>query len=378
MRLNLYPKNGKASARDAMRDKPAPPSMLSAHSISSAPNRAKKPRRAARWLKRLSLFAALFGALFAQNAWADCNISNGNINLGSQSSFSLANSGARSSGFAGISCSQILAVLTENYIGVRLEQAEPVLRRDGTGEAIPYILSWEENGSAITTGQRLDGMSSVFLSILGSQSGQINFYARTSPTAGLRAGTYRTSVDIYWYWSVCTVGIAVCPAYNNSTGLTRGGLLGLGAINNYGSGDRVRLDIVLNVTRDCALTVPNVQFGQAALPAQFPTRTLTINARCTAGETYKVGIDNGQNASGTTRRMISGSNYLAYDLWKGVSGNERWGNNSAEWRLSSQADDNPTLNGIVSQGFRFRAQVRPDQITPKGIYRDTVTVNVFF
>jgi spore coat protein U-like protein len=328
----------------------------------------------ARWIKQVALLMALLGCGLAPQAWAACNVSNSNISLGSKTGFELDNSGTNSSGTLSIRCSTFLSLFGQNYVGIQVNQPDNLLRRVGGTETIPFILSWTANGDQIPNGVRNNSLSTTFLALLSNQSGSVPIYARTANKAGLKAGTYHANVTLTWYYSVCNLAALVCLAYENSPGLTR--VNELGAINEYGSGVTATMTVELVVTPDCALTVPTVNFGQAALPSQFPDRLLTINARCTAGHAYTIGIDNGQNPAGSVRRMKSGSNYLAYDLWKGQSGTERWGTGSGNWRLSSEADDNPALNGIQSQGFRFRAQVRPDQAVRSGLYQDMLTVSL--
>ncbi len=75
----------------------------------------------------------------------------------------------------------------------------------------------------------------------------------------------------------------------------------------------------MTVDNDCTITAPNISFGSASVISSFATVTgQTINLACTKGSAYTVGLDDGQHAVGVggRRRMISGSNYLAYDLLK--------------------------------------------------------------
>lgn len=326
-----------------------------------------------RWLLGV---AALMGCFAAEPAFANCNVTNSNISLGSKTGFQLDSSGTSAFGSAGISCTSTLNVLGSSMIGLKVDQPDNLLHRVGGGGSIPFVLSWTENGPQIANGVPILDRSTILIGLLFTQNGQTNLYARTATAPGTPAGTYRATVTLRWYWSICLLAGVACS--NSTTDLRRASILGIeiGDVINIGTGVPRTLTVELVVTPDCSLTVPTVNFGQAALPSQFPVRTHTINARCTAGHAYTVGIDNGQNPESSVRRMKSGSNYLAYDLWKGEAGTERWGTGSGNWRLSSEADDNPALDGIQSQGFRFRAQVRPDQAVPKGVYQDMLTVRI--
>lgn len=80
----------------------------------------------------------------------------------------------------------------------------------------------------------------------------------------------------------------------------------------------------MTVTNDCsAMTTPDVNFNSAPLVQSFPTVSQAIAVTCTKGSTYTIGINNGANALNNVRRMVSGSNFLSYDIYKEATTN-RW------------------------------------------------------
>lgn len=77
--------------------------------------------------------------------------------------------------------------------------------------------------------------------------------------------------------------------------------------------------------------------------------------------------------------MTSGSNVLAYDIFKGA-GTTRWGSVGAARRASSDAEVNPTTGQAVgAQIFNYNAKIYTDQTTPPaGTYLDNVVLDVGF
>lgn len=81
--------------------------------------------------------------------------------------------------------------------------------------------------------------------------------------------------------------------------------------------------------------------------------------------------------------MISGTNYLAYDIFKSA-GTTRWGSVGAARRDSSTAEINPgnglgTGVGVGSQVYNYNAKIYTDQTTPPaGTYIDNVVLDVNF
>lgn len=102
---------------------------------------------------------------------------------------------------------------------------------------------------------------------------------------------------------------------------------------------------------------------------------------CTKGSAYTVGISDGQNpvSVGGQRRMVSGSNFLNYDIFKSAT-TTRWGSVSTARRASSTAEVNPGNGlGTGSQVFNYNAAIYTNQTTPPaGTYVDNVVLDVAF
>lgn len=153
----------------------------------------------------------------------------------------------------------------------------------------------------------------------------------------------------------------------------------------FGVGKISLLTVNMTVANDCTITAANIGFGSAPVVSAFTPVSQTVSLACTKGSAYTVGFGDGQYplAAGGRRRMISGSNYLAYDIFKSA-GTTRWGSVGAARRASSTAEINPGNGlghnpGSGSQIFNYNARIYTDQSTPPvGAYTDSVLLDVAF
>lgn len=328
-------------------------------------------------LTRLAGASLLFAAaIMAPEAASACTTATTNTNLGSFSSYTIASTPQQGSGLAGLQCDILLAALTTHYIGLRVEAS--TFRLTGpTGQTIPYTASLTSGGTPLAVGNVLDLSSLSLVSLFSGTNNSVPIYFRTSAAAGLRAGKYSGFIDLRWYYSVCSLGVAVCLAYSSSPGFVRT-LVGPATV--WGTGVPVRVNVQLTVQNDCIITAPNVAFGSAPLAGAFNPVTRTILIRCSAGAAYTVGLNDGNNALSGVRRMRSGTNYLRYELYKTATSADRWGAVGAARRSSASADTNAGIyDSTTTQGYSYRAAILPGQITPPaGSYSDTIRIDVAF
>lgn len=273
---------------------------------------------------------------------------------------------------AGLSCTgSLLSVLATNdhfYATITSTQSGLL---GPTGDVIGYTLYGNNSTSyPITRGTPFDfGRNSIIdlLGLLGSPTvaKQVPIYLGSITGSNVAAGVYTENLSIFWNWNYCS-GIAVL-----------GGCLG----RDIGSGTK-SLTVTMTVSNDCVITAPNISFGSAPVISAFATVTgQTINLMCTKGSAYTVGLSDGQQplSAGGRRRMISGSNYLAYDIFKSA-GSTRWGSVGAARRASTDAEVFPGNGlGTGSQIFNYNAKIYTDQATPPaGTYLDNVVLDVGF
>ncbi|MBD8238712.1 spore coat U domain-containing protein [Pseudomonas fluorescens] len=240
-----------------------------------------------------------------------------------------------------------------------------------TGDVIGYTIYGNNSSSyPITRGTQFDfggagGIAQVLGLIAGPGAKTVPLYLSSITGSNVAAGLYTETLNIAWNWNYCS-GIGV------------GGIcLGRDIGNAVAT-----LTVSMTVTNDCQITAPNISFGSAPVVSGFTAVTgQTVNIACTKGSAYTVGLSDGQNplSVGGRRRMISGSNYLAYDIFKSA-GTTRWGSVGAARRASSTAEVNPGNGlGTGSQVFNYNAKIYTDQTTPPaGTYLDNVVLDVGF
>ncbi len=316
----------------------------------------------------------LLGLLQAGPAMAACSVvTTAPASFGSISSMTVRTAAQTSStANAGLSCtSALISLLVSSdhfYATVTSAQSGMV---GPTGDVIGYTLYGNNSSSyPITRGTQFDfGGSGGIAQALGLISGPgtktVPLYLSSITGSNVAAGLYTETLNIAWNWNYCSgIGIGgVC--------------LGRDIGNAVAT-----LTVSMIVTNDCQITAPNISFGSAPVISGFTAVTgQTINIACTKGSAYTVGLSDGQNplSAGGRRRMISGSNYLAYDIFKSA-GTTRWGSVGAARRASSTAEVNPGNGlGTGSQVFNYNAKIYSDQTTPPaGTYLDNVVLDVGF
>lgn len=106
------------------------------------------------------------------------------------------------------------------------------------------------------------------------------------------------------------------------------------------------------------------------------THTGSVSTTCTNGSSVTVTLGEGTNKDTTStaavpvRRMISGSNYLSYQLYQDSSATTVWGDTAGTGATVAGTGAAVTTNvyGVVSAG----------QNVPAGSYADTVVATVTF
>jgi spore coat protein U-like protein len=321
-------------------------------------------------MRKLLLLLALF--LLPGTSYALCSLSAPAATFGSVTTFSVASTVNNTSSTTNVNCgSGTLSLLGSDNItyafttASNLSGTRAVLKTASGGtDNIPIQLCID---SACATELQQGGSyrwSSASLLALGNTLNfNIPLYFRTVPGQVIAAGTYTTTITI-------TVSYTVCA------GLNVGGLC-VGTVQSS-AGTAMPITVNLVVTNDCTtITAPNVSFGSAPLVGSFSTVQQTINVVCSKGSTYTVGLSNGSYYSGTTRQMASGTNRLAYDIYKGTTTTSRWGPTGTD-RWSSTTST--SLNAdTVTRNFTYTAQILTTQNTPAaGNYTDSVVVDVSF
>jgi spore coat protein U-like protein len=140
-----------------------------------------------------------------------------------------------------------------------------------------------------------------------------------------------------------------------------------------GNGQTFPFTARATVAKDCSITATDMDFGAPAgfLSANIDT-TSALPIRCTNTTAWKIGLDNGQHASGNIRRMQGpGGYFVNYELYQDSARTVRWGN----------TPDSDTENGSGSgamQPLTVYGRVPPQSTPVAGSYNDTVTVTVTY
>lgn len=203
-----------------------------------------------------------------------------------------------------------------------------------------------------------------------SASANIQVSARIPAQSGLASGTYSqsfagaaTSAD----YRVSDPGSGLIGgATSMPASCKSGGNGGAAATSNF-----FPFTVSANVVSNCQIkTATDLAFGSVPgfITANVDQASV-ITLNCTNTTAWNVGLSNGSNASGNTRRMADGSgNYVTYELYRDTGRSLRWGNTINTDTLAGAGngnDQNVTVYGRV-----------PVQTATPGNYSDTITVTV--
>lgn len=248
---------------------------------------------------------------------------------------------------------------------------------DGSNDTMAYNLYADAARSTVfgsnNSGTYLPVVVNRNITLLSTSiviNGSVTVYGRVvSPQATLSPGSYAGILPgslsgnfLTFRYSEALLAIGTYPTCN--AGGTNGGNVAAPALN-----------VSATVVPACVLaTATDLNFGSVAGLLNTATdQTSLLRMTCTNRAAWQVGLDNGQNASGTTRRMKNGTSYVTYELYKTAARaiGDRWGN---------------TLNTDTATGSGNGAQQtltvygRVPVQTPKaaGAYTDTITVLVTY
>jgi spore coat protein U domain-containing protein, fimbrial subunit CupE1/2/3/6 len=138
--------------------------------------------------------------------------------------------------------------------------------------------------------------------------------------------------------------------------------------------------VTASVANNCTISTTALAFGGydpiVANASTALDNTGSVTITCTKGAATTIGLNagnNGANATGTTRAMKSGSDYLSYEVYQNSGRTTLWGNSGGDLFTPANAPDkNPRT-------FTTYGRVPAGQDVPAGAsYTDTVTATVNF
>lgn len=131
--------------------------------------------------------------------------------------------------------------------------------------------------------------------------------------------------------------------------------------------------LTASVESSCTVATTDMAFGVLDTTVPRVDTTATITVTCASTTVFKIQIDNGDNASGSQRRMANGSgDFINYQVYRNNNRTQVWGLAPTSAR-----------NGIIVKGGSadYTAYGRLTGITPTtptGEYSDMLTVWVEF
>jgi spore coat protein U-like protein len=128
--------------------------------------------------------------------------------------------------------------------------------------------------------------------------------------------------------------------------------------------------VTATVLTNCAVTATNLNFGNYS--GVLLDGTATLNATCSTGTPYTIGLNQGTGAGATvTTRKMTGpaASLLNYTLSRDSAHSINWGN--TEDRASG------TGNG-AAQPFTVFGRIPASQFVQSGAYSDTIAVTLTF
>ena len=139
-----------------------------------------------------------------------------------------------------------------------------------------------------------------------------------------------------------------------------------------GSGNPAN-NVSATVIANCTVSTFSLAFGNYdPLSATNLDAQTTVNVYCTKGATGTVSLDLGINASGATRRMTDGTNFMNYEVYKNAGRTVIW--NAVNTNSAVSTSKSTALNG----GFTAYGRVPAGQDLPVGAFFDTLQATVNF
>ena len=154
----------------------------------------------------------------------------------------------------------------------------------------------------------------------------------------------------------------------------------MGATSAFAGSATSNFTVTASVSNNCTISSTAIGFGAydpIVTNASTPLDAAgTVVITCTKGATTTIGLNTGNNAanaSGTTRAMKSGTDYLSYEIYQEAARSTVWGN-SGTGLLTPPAAPNKNARTFSTYGRVPAAQDVPASAT----YTDTVTATVNF
>jgi spore coat protein U-like protein len=141
--------------------------------------------------------------------------------------------------------------------------------------------------------------------------------------------------------------------------------------------------VSVTIQASCTISANTMAFGNQGVLAASVQQTSQITVDCTNTTPYTVGLDNGQNFSGGTRRMketIAGTTFVNYGLYTDAAHTNAWTTTTSTTTCTGGANTCAIGTGTGSAQPPITVYgLIPAQTTPApGTFQDTVTATVTY
>jgi spore coat protein U-like protein len=142
------------------------------------------------------------------------------------------------------------------------------------------------------------------------------------------------------------------------------------------------LSVSIIITAACTINPATLIFAPTPGTSLLTTAvngSSTVSVTCTGGSPYSIAMDNGSNASGSQRRMISGGNFLSYNLYVDAAHTSPWSTATGASNCTTTGDCFlGTGNGSAQSVNIYGVVPTTATAPPSGTYTDTVTMTITF
>ena len=136
------------------------------------------------------------------------------------------------------------------------------------------------------------------------------------------------------------------------------------------------LGVSATVAKNCSISTTPVAFGAYDPIVTNATNPLdgtgTVVVTCTKGAGTRIDLGLGSNASGTTRRMTGGGDFLTYELYTTTARTTVWGSGAAAGLTI------PAAPSKAARTYTVYGQVAGGQDVTATSYADTVVATINF
>lgn len=324
-----------------------------------------------RWMRWVALL--LGGLSFSAQAVVTCSASMTNLNFGN---FDPLLGGSNATATVNWQCTNDNVFLEANVTlclsigsGEDSTATQPRTMNDGTGDPLEFQLYRDAGQSqiwgSVTTSATPDPVQHSMrlgLGSLGSKtvSGSDTLYGvLAAGQNGVTPGTYSSQF---------TGGHAMLSFQFVENSAGQGTPPASCGTQNNGS---FPFMVQAQVAQACQVSASPLVFPSAGRLTSAISSSNQLTLKCSTGLNYQIALNNGQNASGATRRMKNGTQHINYELYRNSGHTLRWGNTAGTDTVSGTGTGS-------NQSVTVYAQV-PSQTTPSaGTYSDQVTVTVSY